>query len=799
MTPPTLARCSVPEEPRTHETDNPVTFQIAALFVLLAGMVYLFLTEKLPVDLTAFLGLVILVFAGYVKPEEAFQGFSSPAVITMLSVFILGAALLETGVADLIAARIHKLVGNSEIRLIVVLMVVAGVLSAFMNNIAATAVLMPAVATLAPRAGLSPSRLFMPLAFGAILGGTTTLVGTPPNILAAQMLSDRGLEPFTLFDFTPVGLAILGLGLVYMLTIGRKLLPNREKSGLSSPRGDDLVQVYQLENRLFSLRLPDDSPLDGRTLAETRLGNMLGVKVVMIQRRSRRFEPEARTELRGGDVLLVDGEAERVNELLKMKSLEVETVRPRQLPDVPTDIDGVRALVKPDAEVAGKTLGELKFRERFGLAVAAIRRHDELLVDHLAERPLRPGDELFALGTQSRIESFGHENDFTVTDTGMRSLLELQERLCVITVSSTSDLVGSTLSGSRLGELAGLTVLGIARGDELQLAVPADETIQANDRLVLTADAGQIDTLGDLGDVEVTTTASSETLESEGSGMVEAAIAPRSAAQGRTLRDLHFRDRSGLIALALWREGRPIHADLADTELRFGDALLLHGPREKIRQLASDPDFVVLSQADQAPRRNKKAPFALGGLALMIGLVATGTQPIHVAAFTAASLVILAGALTMRESYRVIEWRAIFLVAAVLPVGFAMERTGAATFLADTVAQTAGPLGPYFVLGALVLLASVLSQGLDGAPAVVLLAPVVIEMADRMDMSPYPLMMGVSLAASAAFMTPFSHKANLLVMGAGGYRSSDYLKVGTPLTVLLLVVLTFLVPIFFPF
>ncbi len=153
----------------------------------------------------------------------------------------------------------------------------------------------------------------------------------------------------------------------------------------------------------------------------------------------------------------------------------------------------------------------------------------------------------------------------------------------------------------------------------------------------------------------------------------------------------------------------------------------------------------------------------------------------------------------MKEAYRVIEWRAIFLVAAVLPVGFAMERTKAADFLADTVAETAGPLGPYFVLGALVVLASLLSQGLDGAPAVVLLAPVVIEMADRMDMSPYPLMMGVSLAASAAFMTPFSHKANLLVMGAGGYRSSDYLKVGTPLTILLLVMLTFLVPVFFPF
>ncbi len=296
-----------------------MTLQIAALFALLAGMVYLFLTEKLPVDLTAFLGLVVLVFAGYVTPSEAFQGFSSPAVITMLSVFILGAALLETGVADVIAAKLHKLVGDSEIRLIVTLMVVAGVLSAFMNNIAATAVLMPAVATLAPRAGIPPSRLFMPLAFGAILGGTTTLVGTPPNILAAQLLSDRGLEPFTLFDFTPVGAAIMALGVVYMLTLGRKLLPTREKAGMTTRQSDDLMQVYQLEKRIFSLQLPEDSPLDGRTLAETRLGNLLGLKVVSIQRGGKRFEPEGATELRGGDILIVDGEAERVAELLKMQ------------------------------------------------------------------------------------------------------------------------------------------------------------------------------------------------------------------------------------------------------------------------------------------------------------------------------------------------------------------------------------------------------------------------------------------------------------------------------------------------
>jgi di/tricarboxylate transporter len=172
-----------------------MTLEIALLLAALAVMVALFLTERLPVDLTAFLGLVFLIFAGYVSPSEAFEGFASPAVITMLSIFIVSAALLHTGLADRVADGIRRVIGDREIPLTVALMVVAGVLSSFMNNIAATAVLMPAVAALGARARISPARLFMPLAFGAILGGTMTLVGTPPNILAGEMLSERGLAP----------------------------------------------------------------------------------------------------------------------------------------------------------------------------------------------------------------------------------------------------------------------------------------------------------------------------------------------------------------------------------------------------------------------------------------------------------------------------------------------------------------------------------------------------------------------------------------------------------------------------
>ena len=159
-----------------------MTFEIAFLFAVLIAMVYLFLTEKLPVELTAFVGLVVLIFTGYVAPNDAFVGFSSPAVMTMFSIFFISAALLQTGVADVVGKRMSKMSGGQEIPLIIILMVVAGVMSAFMNNVAAAAVLLPAVSSVARHSGLSPSRLFMPLSFGAILGGTTTLVGRPPKL-----------------------------------------------------------------------------------------------------------------------------------------------------------------------------------------------------------------------------------------------------------------------------------------------------------------------------------------------------------------------------------------------------------------------------------------------------------------------------------------------------------------------------------------------------------------------------------------------------------------------------------------
>ncbi len=774
-----------------------MTLEIAFLLVVLAAMVVLFLTEKLPVDLTAFLGLVVLVFAGYVPANEAFDGFASSAVITMLAIFILSASLLNTGVADLVAKRIHRWVGSREVPLLVTVMIVAGVLSAFMNNIAATAVLMPAVASLGRHAGLSPSRLFMPLAFGAILGGTTTLVGTPPNILAGAMLEERGLEPFQLFDFTPIGVALLGIGVLFMVTVGRRLLPDRDPE--SGAAGPDLAQLYQLQDQLISIKIPKTSRLDGATIGSLQLGRALGVQIVAIVRAGRQqLAPNAETRLQGDDELLVQGRLEDLREMLRVQGVEVDDPLSRELRQRPAGVTGIAVRLRRTSRFLGRSLREVNFREHFGPKVIGIEREGQVLREHLAHELLRADDRLLCIGLEDEIERLASHSEIEVIEKGVEALDRLvEEGLFVLELPAGSPLVGSTIAVTRMGELMGLTVVGIVREEQVDLRVTPDEVLQAHDRLLVSGERSRITGLMALGDVMLQE-ASATRLDSSSVAVAEATIAPRSTAAGKTLAEIGFRDRYGLQVLSVWREGKAIHDRLQYLALRVGDALLLQGPRDRLARFAGDADFVVLSDVGEPARKTSRAPVAVGGLALMVALVVFGF-PIQVSAFASATLVVLFGALSMEEAYRAIEWRAIFLVAAVLPVGGAMEQSGAASLMASTVMDVAGPLGPHAVLAALILLSSILSQGLDGAPAVVLLTPVVLESSAALGLSPYPFMLGVAVAASAAFMTPFSHKANLLVMGLGGYRSTDYLRVGTPLTIVLLVVMVVMVPWIFPF
>lgn len=776
-----------------------MTIEIAILLGIFSVMVYLFLTEKLPIDLTAFLGLAALVFAGFVRPDEAFSGFSSPAVITTLFIFVLGGAMQQTGVADAIGLQAHRLAGGREVWLIVVVMLTAALVSSFMPNVAATAVMMPAVASLSQRSAVPASRLFMPLSFATVLGGTTTLVGTPPNILAGAMLQEGGGPTLRLFDFTPVGACLVALGILYMATIGRRFLPDRGVDRKAAV-GRDLARIYHLEERLFSIRIPDRSRLDGMTLGSARLGRALRSQVLAIKRHGQtRLAPDAQTILRGGDELLAAGRIDDIQELLRVQGVAVERTKADALPPIEPGVAGLRLPVAASSPFAGRTLRELRFRENHGAVVIGIERGGAMLQERLADLPLRGGDAILAFGAGEVVTRLAAMTEPHGAALSLADLQDLHAEFFLVRLPDDSPLCGLTLAASNLGQLVGLTVMGLVRDGRTSLGVSPQQVLRPGDRLLVAGDPAAILSVLELGEIRLEAHVEAAELESADIGVVEATVAPRSQLAGRSLREIAFRERYGVQAMALWREGKPRRADLADLPLRFGDALLLQGPRDRLALLASDPDLLVLTPGDRPPRRTGKAPFAIGGLVLLVGMVVTGWQPIQIAAFAAATFAIVGGALSMEQAYRAVEWRMIFLLAAILPIGIAMERTGAAALAAHTLTDLAGPYGPYALLAALVIAASLLSQTLDSGPAVVVLAPVTAQIAEAAQLAPATLFMGIALGASAAFVTPFSHKAHLLVMGAGGYRAADYVKVGTPLTLLVLGLIVVLVPVVLPF
>jgi di/tricarboxylate transporter len=288
-------------------------------------------------------------------------------------------------------------------------------------------------------------------------------------------------------------------------------------------------------------------------------------------------------------------------------------------------------------------------------------------------------------------------------------------------------------------------------------------------------------------------------LESEFVGLTEVVLSPRTTLAGKTLREVHFREKFGLNVLALWRSGRSYQSRLSDMALRFGDAMLLYGPRENLKVLGTEPDFLVLTEEAQEAPRLKKAPVALLVMAVVLVPVIFGWLPIAITAVTGVVLMILTGVLTMEEAYRSIEWKAIFLIAGMLPLGIAMEHSGAAGLLAEGVVNLVGAYGALAVMAGLFVLAAVASQVMPNPAVAVLLAPIAFNTANGLGVSPYPMMMAVAVSASAAFLSPVGHPANVLIMGPGGYRFSDYLKMGIPLTLVVLLVSLLVVPIIWPF
>jgi di/tricarboxylate transporter len=616
-----------------------------ALGILIAAII-LFITEWLRVDVVAIAVMVALMLTGLLTAQEAIAGFSNPAVLTIAALFIVGGGVMQTGLAASIGERILKVAGTHPGRLTFVIMTAVALLSAVMSDTGTVAVLLPAIISLGVSARMSPSKLLIPLSYGSLLGGATTLIGTPPNIIVSDLLREQGLQPFRFFDYTPVGLALFATGALFMLSIGRRLLPDHK------PKQD--VQRVETPEELLSLyRLPDN--------------------------------------------------------LFRLR-------------------------VRRSSAVVGKKLFESRLRQDYGLTVLEILRHN-------------PN--------------------------------------------------GSISKDSRLKNSVGRV--------EFSSKNPSPEAIiQAGDILIVQAapnDVSHAAAALNLG-VQPTQSRDDTSLISSEVGIAEVLLPPRSSLLGKSLVEVQFGSVYHLTVLGINRPGVEESLNLKETELRFGDTLLVQGPWKNILDLKNKRrDFVVMGQPEQvleAPIR-AKAPLAMLVLLGMLAVMITNIMPLATASMLAALVMILTGCLSIDEAYDAVDWKSIVLIAGMLPMATALEKVGLVDLAAQGFTQGLGNLGPMLILGGFFLLTSVFTQVLSNTATTVLIAPIALSTAVQLGVQPYAFLMGVAIAASMAFASPVASPANTLVMGAGHYRFSDYIKVGLPLIFLTLLVAMLVLPWIFPF
>ncbi|MBK7564302.1 MAG: SLC13 family permease [Propionivibrio sp.] len=609
-----------------------MTGDILLVLGLLLATILLFASDRLRMDIVAILVLLALMMSGLLAPKEALAGFGDPLVVLIAGLFVIGEGLFRTGVAFAIGNWLLGVAGNSETRLLVLLMLVVAGLSAFMSNTGAVAVFIPVALNLSTKANVPANRLLMPMAFAGSLGGMLTLIGTPPNLVVSNLLSREGMTPFNFFSFTPVGLLILVATIVFIVLIGRFLLP---KDG--GPKGnaqdrlslEDLISAYGVKDQLFRLCIESDSPLVGQTLGQVQLRTRFDVIVIGLERQSRGkpvvMPALIQTEYSAGDIIYLAGTEQRVAELLR-------------------------------------------------------------------------------------------------TLAGMRRL-----------------------------------------------------TFEAQQKQIVAQELG----------------------------LAEVLLTPRSRLVGQTIKDAHFRERYGLSVLGILRMGQPMRGDFLATRLDFGDSLLVGGGWRHIDLLqAEQTDFSVLTiprEMDEVAPYRERAPWALAIVAGMLGLMTFDILPSVTAVLLAGLAMVLARCVTMEEAYKSINWQSIILIAGMLPMATALNKTGALELIVTGLVESLGTLGPLALMAGLFVLTSVFSQFISNTATAVLVAPIALGAATSMELSPYPFLMAVALAASTAFSTPMASPVNTLVLGPGGYRFNDFVKMGVPLQLLAMALTLLVVPLIFPF
>ncbi len=785
-----------------------MTADVIIVLAIVAVAVVLFVTEWVRYDGVALMVLLSLAISGVIPMARAIEGFANPAVVTIAAVLVMSGGLYKTGVANLVGAQVLRLAGDSPVRVTALLMLTSGIMSGVMNNTAAVALLIPVVIEISRRLGMRPSRLLIPLSFAALLGGMTTLIGTGPNILLSSILERMGQGGFGFFSFTPVGATALALGVFYVVLAGRHFLPDRSTGDDAGGDEIDLGGRYHLAESLIALRIPSGSALDGCTLVEARLGQALGYDLLAVRRKGHHLAraPARDFVLRSEDVLIVEGRVDALEQIHDWGHL----VRHRE------SEDALGRLVKDSTVLAEVEIGEgsdlvdstvrgIDFRNRFQAHVVALRRGAEVLSGSFQTVKLEAGDALLLLGREDQLQQLRYATEFSSigwTDIGSATgEYELYRSLMRLQIPDGSWLDGRTLAASRLRRAFDLTVLEIERegGD---IALPqASERLQAGDRLIVEGDPDAFAVLEALQAlVPAEEPPSVGELESEDVGFAEVTLAPSSDLVGKTLREVLFRESYGLNLISIFRGGRAFHSNLriARTALEFGDALLVYGNRKRIALLARDPRFLVLHGQLHEVFRVHRAWIAG---ALMVGFILTASLnllPVYIAALLGALLMVFTGCVKGNEVYTFVEWRVVLLLGGMLALGLAMEDSGTAELIAREVVGRAAAIGPRVLIASIFLICALAAQFVPTSAVAVLVAPIALSAASELDLSARALLMVVAVGSSCAFLSPFGHPVNLLVMGVGGYRVVDYTKVGAPLFVLLLLLVVFFLPVVWP-
>lgn len=783
-----------------------MTFEIILIFALLATVLLLFLTGWMRMDIVALLVIVVLGLSGLLSPEEALSGFSNPAVITVWAMFILSATLYQTGVAQIIGKQLLYITGYSDRRMITIIMVSSGLLSTIINNIGVAALMLPVVMDMARSTGKSPSRLLIPLAFGCHLGGLTTLIGTPPNLLISFALEDQGFEPFSMFDFSPLGFSAMAGGILFMALVGSKMLPGRKKAGKTDQNQKLASDSYSLSERIFILQIKAQSDLVGKTLEKSRLRAALGLNVLSIKREGENIlAPGPGTVLKANDKLFVLGRIEAIEILRKWNISKQKNTRDEIAALLTQPLNIFEARLSEKTYFRGKHILDLDFPQRLDINVLALKTGTGIKRSLLGEYRFQGDEQLLLQGRPEQIEILREQGDIDsckpVTSDKLINDYRLHEVCFIMELSDDTHLFDKETAENEIGTAFGLTVMAVINDDGSIHLPQSYEQLKGGDRILFRGNRKDLALVRALGDIDVYEMDDDglPQLENDDIQLAEAVLAPRSSLEGKTLREMSFRKRYGVNVLAIWREGRAFRTNLHNIPLKFGEALLLYGKRETMQMLGNDSELILLTRMPRTLVKKRKAFTSILIMIAMLTPVVLGWVSIAIAAVLGVAMMVLTRCIRMEDAYKSIEWRSVFLIAGMLPLGLAIESTGAADILAQGVVTVAGPWGPMGLVAGLYLLTIFTTLAIPPPAMVVVMSPIALRIAENFQISPEPLMMTIAIAAAGTFMSPVSHAANLLVMGPGGYRFMDFFKIGFPLSMLILAIIMVLMPWVFPF